>query len=71
MNVEILAGQIYVLIFNESKGKEVIEILRKKYAPQPLYNTIVGVQAHFLVSYPICVIMKVKCIDIENKKNII
>ena len=24
--------------------------------PQPLYNTIVGVQADFGVSYPICVI---------------
>ena len=30
--------------------------------PQPLYNTIVGVQANFSVSYPIRVIMRVKCI---------
>ena len=32
--------------------------------PQPLYNTIVGVQANFRVSYPIRVITRVKCIDI-------
>ena len=32
--------------------------------PQPLYNTIVGVQANFGVSYPICLIMRVKCVDI-------
>ena len=32
--------------------------------PQPLYNTIVGVQANFRVDYPIRVIMRVKCIDI-------
>ena len=31
--------------------------------PQPLYNTIAGVQANFHVSYPINVIMSVKCID--------
>ena len=31
--------------------------------PQPLYNTIVGVQANFRVSYPIRVISRVKCID--------
>ena len=30
--------------------------------PQPLYNTIVGVHANFRVSYPICVISRVKCI---------
>ena len=29
--------------------------------PQPLYNAIVWVQANFRVSYPICVISKVKC----------
>ena len=28
---------------------------------QPLYNTIVGVQANFRVSYPILVRMRVKC----------
>ena len=32
--------------------------------PQPLYNTIVGVQAHFRVSYPIRVITRVECIVI-------
>ena len=31
--------------------------------PQPLYNTIVGVQANFRVSDPIHVISRVKCID--------
>ena len=31
--------------------------------PQPLYNTIVGVQVYFRVSYPIRVIRRVKCID--------
>ena len=30
--------------------------------PQPFYNTIVGVQDNFRVSYPIRVIMGVKCI---------
>ena len=29
--------------------------------PRPLYNTIVGVQANFRVSYPIRVITRVKC----------
>ena len=32
--------------------------------PQPLYSTIVGVHDNFRVSYPICVITRVKCIDI-------
>ena len=36
--------------------------------PQPLYNTIVGVQVNFRVSYPICVITRVKCIDIWQKQ---
>ena len=31
--------------------------------PQLLYNTIVGVQANFRVSYPIRVISRVKCLD--------
>ena len=35
--------------------------------PQPLYNTIVGVQANFRVSYPIRVISRVKCIDYIRK----
>ena len=30
--------------------------------PQPLYNTVFGVQASFHVSYPNCVISRVKCI---------
>ena len=32
--------------------------------PQTLYNTIAGVQANFRVSFPVCVITRVKCIDI-------
>ena len=35
--------------------------------PQPLYKTIVGVQANFRVSYPIRVILRVKCIDYIRK----
>ena len=37
--------------------------------PQPLYNTIAGVQASFCVSYPSCVIMRVKCIDTLGSEN--
>ena len=33
------------------------------HTPQHLYNTMVGVQANFRVSYPIRVISRVKCID--------
>ena len=36
------------------------------YTPQPLYNTIVGVQDNFRVSYPIHVITRVKYIDIKQ-----
>ena len=41
---------------------ECTKVSRPGYAdtPQPLYNTIVGVQANFRVSYPIRVITKVK-----------
>ena len=39
----------------------------KTITPQPLYNTIVGVQANFRVSYPIRVISRVKCIDYIRK----
>ena len=35
--------------------------------PQPLYNSIVGVQANFRVSYPNRVISRVKCIDYMGK----
>ena len=34
------------------------------YTPQPLYNTIAGIQTNFHVCYPIRVIMSVKYIDI-------
>ena len=37
--------------------------LTSSNTPGPLYNTIAGVQANFRVSYPICVITRVKCID--------
>ena len=36
--------------------------------PQPLYNTIVGVQYNFHVSYPIRVIMTVKYINVDIKQ---
>ena len=38
-----------------------------QYTPQLLYNTIVGVQAKFRVSYPNRVISRVKCIDYIRK----
>ena len=42
-----------------------LERLKKNpYTPQPLYNTIVRVQANFRVSYPNRVITRVKCIVI-------
>ena len=37
-------------------------LLTVLYTPQPLYNTIVGVQDNFHVSYPKSVITRVKCI---------
>ena len=39
----------------------------KQSTPQPLYNTIVGVQANFHVSYPNLVISRVKCIGYMRK----
>ena len=39
----------------------------RKYTPQPLYNTIVGVQSNCLVSYPIRVVSGVECIDYIEK----
>ena len=35
--------------------------------PQPLYNTVIGAQANFRVSYPICVITRVRCIGYIGK----
>ena len=35
--------------------------------PQPLYNTTVGVQTNFRVSYPNHVILRVKCIGYTEK----
>ena len=35
--------------------------------PQPLYNTIVWVQANFRVSYPNRVISRIKCIGYTRK----
>ena len=32
---------------------------------QPLYNTVVEVQANFRDSYPICVITRVNCINVH------
>ena len=42
------------------KNAQVINV--NVHTPQPLYNTIVGVQANFRVSFPIRVITRVKCI---------
>ena len=39
--------------------------------PQPLYYSIVGVQANFLVSYPNRVITRVKCIVIQEDESLI
>ena len=41
----------------------------KRSTPQPLYNTIVWVQANFRVSYPNRVITKVKYIVIKENKS--
>ena len=35
--------------------------------PQPVYDTVAGVQANFRVSYPICVVARVKCIGYIGK----
>ena len=42
----------------------VVRMVLVTSTPQPLYNTIVGVQDNFHVSYPIRVITRVKYIDI-------
>ena len=58
---------------NESRTKQIsyvafppIALCDLMYTPQPLYSSIVGVQASFRISYPIHVtgIRRVKCIDI-------
>ena len=49
--LEILASDI--------KSFDETELTLKINTPQPLYNTIVGVQANFRVSYPIRVISRV------------
>ena len=46
--------------YTETQGLRVI-------TPQPLYNTIVGVQANFRISYPNRVITRVKCIDYRKR----
>ena len=51
-------------------GKSEVRIKMIKIdTPQPLYNTIVWVQANFRVSYPNRVIMRVKCIVIKANKS--
>ena len=53
-----------VIIIKTYKTKEKgVNIKYTQHTPQPLYNTIVGVQDNFRVSYPICVVTRVKCID--------
>ena len=56
-NLEYLLGSALVICYH--KSPKFFNILN---TPQPLYNTIVGVQANFHVSYPIRVITRVKCI---------
>ena len=41
---------------------------KEQITPQPLYNTIVGIQASFRVSYPNRVITRVKCISYIGKE---
>ena len=38
-----------------------------KHTPQPLYNTIVGVQANVRVSYPNRVLLRVTCMGYIGK----
>ena len=42
----------------------IIDSANSRNTPQPLYNTVVGIQENFSVSYPFSVISKVKCIVI-------
>ena len=59
-----------MILLNEKKISFLIftlnmyKILGAHYTPQPLYNTIVWVQANFRVSYSNRVITRVKCIVI-------
>ena len=48
---------------NDFETRDKLEVKRAG-TPQPLFNTIVGVQANFCVSYPIHVITRVKCTDV-------
>ena len=43
------------------------EAQMKAATPQPLFNTIAGVQANFSVSYPNHFILRVKCMDKKQK----
>ena len=57
----VMVGTFFIFpaaLFCETAG--LIPIML--HTPQPLYNTIVGVQANFPVSYPIRVITRIKCI---------
>ena len=54
-----------------SKTVKLIKLARVKFTtPQPLYNTIIGVQTNFRVSYPICIITRVKCIVIQQNESL-
>ena len=59
-------GNIYMYVYCPGVGayEPLGPIFFFKITPQPLYNTIAGVQANFRVSYPICIITRVKCTDI-------
>ena len=63
---KIKKKKIFTKTHTHRKDKNYIPIIYFVYRgyniPQPLYNTIVGVQDNFRVSYPNRVIMRVKCI---------
>ena len=61
----IKVSDIVSMTFPEDVTMKLSEIVS---TPQSLYNTVFGVQAHFRVSYPNCVISRVKCIGCIRKR---
>ena len=68
LSINIGIINLILKIFRLNVEKLILKILilikLKPNIPQPRYNTIVGVQANFRVSFPIRVITRVKCIVI-------
>ena len=54
-------------ISNSANKHSVYRKSWNRWTPQPPYNSIARVQASFHVSYPNCVILRVKCIDYIGK----